>query len=272
MNNQRFIPSVERNLYIDLAAESAANFIALGKKIQFGGQIVATNLVCTDADGFIGVRGVLGLPWRCNDDMAIFKKLTTGKTVVMGAETWASIPNGLPGRLVVVINRVKDGCQPTDAPNVRHFKPGNFGDLEELKNSIGEDFFICGGGIIYEAYGSKADMEIVNTLTLRLADHVDDQSKLIKYTPLKGYEDTVTLLPAEDTGMVYKGHYRDRETQQPIGNQFIKTVIAGVCLDLHKDLVPEDTYEYTGNPHVVRPCQLGPMFMCDMTLTFRSAN
>lgn len=263
---------IDRKLYLDLAADGAANFISIGKQMQFNNKIVATNLVCTDADGYIGVRGVLGLPWRCPDDMAIFRKLTVGKTVVMGADTWATIPNGLPGRLVVVINRVKDGCQPNAAPNVRYFKPKNFGDLEELKDSIGEDFFICGGGIIYEAYGSKADMEIVNTLTFSLADHVEDQSRLIKYTPLKGYENTITPLSAEDGEMVYKGQSRDRITLLPVGNQFIQTIITGVCLDLHKDLVPLPAPTDGNNPHTVHLTQLMPMYMCDMTLTFRSAN
>ena len=236
---------IDRKLYLDLAADGAANFISIGKQMQFNNKIVATNLVCTDADGYIGVRGVLGLPWRCPHDMAIFKKLTMGKTVVMGAETWATIPNGLPGRTVVIINRTKNGCQNPANPNVCHFKPENFGDIEELKNFIGEDFFICGGGLIYEAYGVKADMEIVNTLSFRLDDHVENKSSLISYKPHRG----------------------------PIGNHHIQTVITGVCLDLHKDLAPaEEPEEYTNNPHQIRLSQLGPMFMCDMSLRFRSAN
>ena len=191
MNDHRFIPSVERNLYIDLAAESANNFITLGKSMQFGGQIVATNLVCTDKDGYIGVRGVLGLPWRCPGDMAIFKKLTAGKTVVMGAETWATIPNGLPGRVVVVINRTKTGRSDKD-PNVCYFKPERFGDMDELKAFVEEDFFILGGGIIYAAYGSQADMEIVTKLDINIHDYVDlEENQLIRYTGINTTKDAV---------------------------------------------------------------------------------
>ena len=264
---------IDRKLYLDLAADGAANFISIGKQMQFNNKIVATNLVCTDADGYIGVRGVLGLPWRCPDDMAIFKKLTMGKTLVMGAETWATIPNGLPGRTVVIINRIKNGCQNPANPNVCHFKPENFGDIEELKDFIGEDFFICGGGLIYEAYGVKADMEIVNTLSFRLDNHVENKSSLISYKPLRGYDNVMDSLPCDGEATVYQGQLSDHVTQQPVGNHPIQTVITGAGLDLHKDLAPvEEPVEYTNNPHQIRLSQLGPMFMCDMSLRFRSAN
>jgi dihydrofolate reductase len=56
--------------------------------------------------------GVIGrggdIPWRVPEDLARFKQLTMGHTVVMGRRTWDSLPAGvrpLPGRRNVVLSR-----------------------------------------------------------------------------------------------------------------------------------------------------------------------
>ena len=56
--------------------------------------------------GVIGVGG--GLPWHLPEDLARFKALTLGSTVVMGRATWESLPprfRPLPGRHNVVLTR-----------------------------------------------------------------------------------------------------------------------------------------------------------------------
>jgi dihydrofolate reductase len=59
--------------------------------------------------GVIGRDG--GIPWRVPEDMARFKELTMGHTVVMGRRTWESLPpkfRPLPGRRNVVVSRDTD--------------------------------------------------------------------------------------------------------------------------------------------------------------------
>ena len=59
--------------------------------------------------GVIGRDG--GIPWRVPEDMARFKELTMGHTVVMGRLTWESLPprlRPLPGRRNVVVSRNPD--------------------------------------------------------------------------------------------------------------------------------------------------------------------
>ncbi len=56
--------------------------------------------------GVIGRDG--GIPWHVPEDLARFKELTLGHTVVMGRRTWESLPpkfRPLPGRRNVVISR-----------------------------------------------------------------------------------------------------------------------------------------------------------------------
>jgi dihydrofolate reductase len=48
------------------------------------------------------------IPWQLPEDMAHFKELTLGQTVVMGRLTWESLPERfrpLPGRRNVVVSR-----------------------------------------------------------------------------------------------------------------------------------------------------------------------
>ncbi len=59
--------------------------------------------------GVIGRDG--GIPWRLPEDLARFKELTMGHTVVMGRRTWESLPRSvrpLPGRRNIVITRDPD--------------------------------------------------------------------------------------------------------------------------------------------------------------------
>jgi dihydrofolate reductase len=59
--------------------------------------------------GVIGRDG--GIPWRLPEDLARFKELTMGHTVVMGRRTWESLPGSvrpLPGRKNVVLTRQAD--------------------------------------------------------------------------------------------------------------------------------------------------------------------
>ncbi len=56
--------------------------------------------------------GVIGrggdIPWRVPEDLARFKRVTMGHTVVMGRRTWESLPPNvrpLPGRRNIVLSR-----------------------------------------------------------------------------------------------------------------------------------------------------------------------
>lgn len=57
-------------------------------------------------DGVIGRDGTL--PWHLPEDLAHFRRLTTGAPVIMGRATWDSLPERfrpLPGRTNVVLSR-----------------------------------------------------------------------------------------------------------------------------------------------------------------------
>ena len=54
-------------------------------------------------------NGVIGrnndIPWRLKSDLQRFRKITTGKPVVMGRKTFESLGRPLPGRTNIVVSR-----------------------------------------------------------------------------------------------------------------------------------------------------------------------
>jgi dihydrofolate reductase len=89
--------------------------------------------------GVIGRAG--GIPWRLPEDLARFKELTMGHTVVMGRLTWESLPpklRPLPGRRNVVVTRQADYM--TEGATV-------VGSLDEVLTD--DVTWVIGGGQIY---------------------------------------------------------------------------------------------------------------------------
>jgi dihydrofolate reductase len=101
--------------------------------------------------GVIGRDG--GIPWRLPEDVARFKSLTTGHTVVMGRRTWDSLPDRfrpLPGRRNVVVTRNAEwraeGAE----------RAGSVEEALELLSGEGR-VFVIGGAEIYAAALPHAD-------------------------------------------------------------------------------------------------------------------
>ena len=86
------------------------------------------------------------LLWHISEDLKRFKKLTTGHTLIMGRNTFLSLPNGaLPNRRHVVISDQKwetfEDCEMADS-------------IEEALQLAGEgdECFVIGGGMVYKQF------------------------------------------------------------------------------------------------------------------------
>lgn len=86
------------------------------------------------------------LLWHLSDDLKRFKKLTAGHTLIMGRNTFLSLPNGaLPNRRHIVISDQPeesfDGCEMA-------------GSIEEAVELAGrdEECFVIGGGMVYAQF------------------------------------------------------------------------------------------------------------------------
>lgn len=87
------------------------------------------------------------LPWHIPEDLKRFKKLTTGKTIVMGRKTFESLPGILPNRKHIIITRNMNYAYESDNVEIVH----NLKDILKYKDCK-EEFFIIGGGKIYAEF------------------------------------------------------------------------------------------------------------------------
>lgn len=94
------------------------------------------------------------LLWNLPEDMKRFRDVTTGKTVVMGRNTWFSLPEKfrpLPNRKNVVVTHIPEDVFPD---GVDHYL-----SLDEALNAQDptKETIVIGGGMIYKASMPKAD-------------------------------------------------------------------------------------------------------------------
>lgn len=66
-------------------------------------QPVIAMMMAMDKNRLIGKDG--GMPWHVPGEMAYFKRITTGKPIIMGRKTFDSIGKPLPGRTNIVVTR-----------------------------------------------------------------------------------------------------------------------------------------------------------------------
>ena len=100
-------------------------------------------IVAASRNNIIGSGG--DLPWHLPDDLKNFKRLTTGKPIIMGRKTHESIGRPLPDRHNIVLTRdegyVAEGCEVVNT-------------VEDAINLAAEadEVMVIGGGQVYAAF------------------------------------------------------------------------------------------------------------------------
>ena len=107
------------------------------------------------------------LPWNCKEELALFKKKTMGKTIVIGKNTGIHLPN-LSGRNVVCISRNPNSVN-TSEWNNKVLVVGS-----DWLNTIGSDVMIAGGGEIYRTVFEKQSFVKKVHLSVIKGDHECD--------------------------------------------------------------------------------------------------
>ncbi len=134
-------------------------------------------------DGVIGAGG--GLPWHLPEDLALFRRLTMGSTVVMGRRTWESLPERfrpLPGRTNVVL---------TSDPGWSGDGATRAGGVSEVLAAHGT-LWVIGGGAVYEAFLPHAQRLVVTDVDLLVegdtwAPAIGPEWRLVARTPDEGW-------------------------------------------------------------------------------------
>jgi dihydrofolate reductase len=145
------------------------------------------------SDGVIGRDGAL--PWHLPEDMARFRTVTGGATVVMGRRTWESLPERfrpLPGRRNVVLTR-RAGWEAPGAVVAA--------SVPEALAAAGEgDAWVIGGSEVYRAALPLADVLEVTEVDLvvddgdALAPPVGEEWRVSAVEPSHGWLTSTTGL------------------------------------------------------------------------------
>jgi dihydrofolate reductase len=141
-------------------------------------------------NGVIGADGQL--PWHLPEDMALFRDLTIGGTVVMGRRTWESLParfRPLPGRTNVVLT--SDAQWSADGAS-------RAGSVDEVLAGH-RDLWVIGGGVVYTAFLPHADRLVVTEVDTVVdgdtwAPVIGDEWQRVARTPDDGWADSRTGL------------------------------------------------------------------------------
>ena len=126
----------------------------------------------------IGKNNALGrgndLIWHIKEDLKNFKNLTMGKYIVMGKNTYESLPKHLEGRKYIVLSsslsNIENGLLFND-----------FNKLLEFIKDVDEEVMIIGGSSIYKLFLPLADK-------LYLTE-IDSEEKADVYFPEFNKED-----------------------------------------------------------------------------------
>jgi dihydrofolate reductase len=116
-------------------------------------------IVAVSEDWGIGKNNEL--LWHISEDLKRFKKLTLGKTILMGKNTWESLPKRpLPGRKNIVL---------TDNPAeiIEGALTAYSIDDAMGKCDTNEEIFVIGGGSIYRQFMPVADRLYITHVHLK---------------------------------------------------------------------------------------------------------
>ena len=174
-------------------------------------------IFATSTNGMIGKDNKL--LWHLPNDLKKFKELTNNRIVIMGRRTFESLPKGaLPGRLNIVLCNddekwLNEPCK-VETPNTGLVKLStvtevfnlihNYELKPEMKNIRTDEFFVIGGGVIYNLflpyvkhiYMTYVDVEIDGDTSIpnldkyeweeiESVDHLKDEKHQYNYTFLK---------------------------------------------------------------------------------------
>lgn len=102
------------------------------------------------------------IPWTIKEDMRHFRRVTMGKTVLMGRKTAESIGRPLSGRKNLILTR--GDTPPYPGQSVVH-------SLEEaLAQTDGDELMVIGGGEVYAQTLPLADKLIITYVAIDVPD------------------------------------------------------------------------------------------------------
>ncbi|AQS07820.1 dihydrofolate reductase [Clostridium beijerinckii] len=88
------------------------------------------------------------LLWHISEDLKRFKKITTGKKMIMGRKTFESLPGILPNREHIVLTRDNNFNVDSDKVTIEH----DFNSVLQRYLKCEDEVFVIGGAEIYKQF------------------------------------------------------------------------------------------------------------------------
>ena len=136
------------------------------------------------------------LLWHIPEDLKNFKKITTGKTVIMGKNTYESIGKPLPNRVNIVLSRnfleigkkISEDRKKYENETTKLEFFDDFQKIIEKYKDFPEEVFIIGGGEIYK---KSLELGIITRIYMSHVDFSDTEADA--YFPKIDLDKWITL-------------------------------------------------------------------------------
>ena len=159
----------------------------------------------------VGKNNELGkdndLIWPIKEDLKFFKNVTTGHTVIMGANTFFSLPKVLPNRTNIVLSQ--DDITVPEGVILYHDLNKFLSDYKDKDEIV----FVIGGGTIYRLFIDK-----VNEIYLNLTTIDKKTYNVIKNVPNRITEQEKVKLYFDD--YITKAIYYSEEAYNNINEEY----------------------------------------------------
>ena len=121
------------------------------------------------------------LLWHIPEDLKNFKRITTGKTVIMGKNTYESIGRPLPNRVNIVLSRnfletekkINEDRKKYENETTKLEFFDDFQKVAEKYKDLSEEVFIIGGGEIYK---KSLELGIIKRIYMSHIDFSDSEA------------------------------------------------------------------------------------------------
>ena len=146
-------------------------------------------IACIAKNGAMGYQGKL--LYNLPDDMARFRQLTSGHTVIMGRKTYESLPGGaLPNRRNIVLSHSLNSLPDCEVIHTLEEALKNCKNHSALNNIVNDPIYIIGGAEIYQlalSYATDLHLTIVDDTTKKADVFFPLTEKDIKEMLLQGW-------------------------------------------------------------------------------------
>lgn len=173
-------------------------------------EITFSHIVAMDVNGIIGIKGSNKLLWDIKEDLKYFKTLTKDKFVIMGRNTYESLPGPLKNRkLIVVTSDLSYESSDLVATSIEDAIL-----LAKLLSKHGDEVFIAGGESIYR----------------QTKDYITKSYITVLYTDL--YDSLVKINSRDSISTYISTDYFNLIDYKRSESQYVKDHISGQNLDI----------------------------------------